>query len=237
MLNVRTRVVVSRAMPLPEQRAAFAALLDDLGQDMADQVRLNIVRFGKPGGDGGWAPVSGWKQGNIQEHKRAAKAHTAAANRTEGEQAKRHREQAKKHRTAVKDLKARGASEHAAYALRKETGKTPGHGKFHADELLRDTEALFASVDAEVRTQSNSAVISLIAEGTAPGRSITNQRLLEIHALGEGDMPKRDPTSDMTNYEARVQKRLDAFWDRVFMGAGGRVSADHARGGSQSAGG
>lgn len=237
MLNVRTRVVVSRAMPLPEQRAQFAALLDDLGQDMADQVRLNIVRFGKPGGDGGWPPVSGFKQGSIQEHKRAAKGHAAAADRTEGEQAKNHRAQAKKHRAAAKDLKGKGASDHSAYARRKEMGHTPGHGKFHADELLRDTEALFASVDAEIKNQGNSAIISLIAEGTAPGRSVTNQRLLEIHALGEGDMPKRDPTSDMTNYEARAQKRLDLFWDRVFMGGGGSITAEHSRGGSQSAGG
>ena len=278
MLNVRTRVVLSRAVPTDELAVRFSALLDDLGQDMADQVRLNIVRFGKPGGDGGWPPVSGWKQAAPAAHDRAARAHSAAAARSTGGQAQSHRNAAARERAAARDARRRANPEianrerqakearqraaaggpdaarhkakaaehtaaaramkrvldHSAYARRKEEGKTPGQGRFHADELLRDTEALFASLTYQREDRGQARVISLFADGTAPGRSITNQRLLEVHALGEGDMPQRDPTSDMTNYEARVQRRLDAFWDAVFLGKG-QVTAEHARGGSQSA--
>lgn len=319
MLNVRTRVVLSRAVPTDELAVRFSALLDDLGQDMADQVRLNIVRFGKPGGDGGWPPVSGWKQGKpavesamAREHSAIAKgegaearraARAAKASRAEAKKAsaaarlaskkakrasaaakyhgrsqaaanlrlearaqrakakalrasaKEHRssakessasskaprsaakvsrEQAAAHRERARVWRALGVSDHTAYARRKEEGKTPGRGRFRADELLRDTEALFASLAYQRSERGQARVISLFADGTAPGRSITNQRLLEVHALGEGDMPQRDPTSDMANYEARVQRRLDAFWDAVFMGKG-QITAEHARGGSQSA--
>lgn len=283
MLTVRTHVVVTRA-PDEANRNAFLALLNALGADLGDQVRLNVVRFGKPGGDGGWAPVSGWHQsGAVREHAiaqekarsaRSAVREESAAQKVRRQEAKAAREAAKVARAKVKTAKTSGnaawhksakahakaasararaykvpasdrkkaqtkqnarrflakhhgaraaglkdaakASPHSAYAKRKEDGKTPGHGRFHADELLRDTEDLFSSLTGLVSNPSADTFhITLHAQGTAPSRTITNQRLLEIHATGEGDMPKRDPTSDMTNYEARIEKRLRAFWDKM----------------------
>lgn len=210
MLKVRTRVVVT-GKPAGRARAALLELCNELGKDMADQVRANMVRFGKPGGDGGWPPLSGYGQGSKSSHARAAKAHTAAAKRTDGEQRQSHRLEAAKHRAAAKA----SVSRHAGYARQKEMGSTPGHGTFKANDLLRDTGALFASIAARVVERAGAVVISLIAEGSAAGRSITNQRLLEVHSLGEGDMPQRDPTQKMDNYEKRVRRRVEELFRRV----------------------
>jgi hypothetical protein len=203
MLRVRTKVVTA-GIPNARAKAALKALCEELGKDMADQVRANMVRFGKPGGDGGWPPLSGYNQGGKAAHTRAAKAHTAASKRTEGEQRQSHRLEAAKHRKAAKD----GVSRHAGYARQKEAGRTPGNGTFKATDLLRDTGALFASLAASVVERAGAIVISLIAEGTGTGRSITNQRLLEVHTLGEGNMPQRDSTQKMTNYEKRIERRV-----------------------------
>lgn len=215
-LNVRTKIIRSTLPSVSSAQAAVKAMCEELAKDMADQVRANIVRFGKPGGDGGWPPLSGYNQAAIATHQRAAKAHKAAAGRTEGEQSKKHREQAKKHRKTVKNLKAKQASKHSGYARAKELGETPGHGKFKASDLLRDTEALFASLAGKVIGTATAIIVRLVAEGTAPTRSISNQRLLEIHSFGEGNMPKRDPTQKMDNFEKRFAARLKALHDKFF---------------------
>lgn len=107
-------------------------------------------------------------------------------------------------RTIVKKGALAGDWPHLSedYAKRKRKGKTPGHGKFNYAEL-RDTGEMFDSLVADVNITRTGASIELMARGER------NQKLLLLHANGEGSLPKRDPSEEMDQFEARFAKELD----------------------------
>lgn len=102
------------------------------------------------------------------------------------------------------------------YARRKAKGKTPGRGK-HKQAMLRDTGKLHDSLVAQVVDGPNGPRMILDAVGgrRSGGKSISNSRLLEIHANGEGRMPARHPAlvEDMGLFIKRLERNLKAWLD------------------------
>lgn len=94
-----------------------------------------------------------------------------------------------------------------AYARRKDAGKTPGKGAHSGSIRLRDTGAMFEGIKGMVRQNGKSVVVSVVSEGSLPGRP-TNTELLVIHAKGKGTNPRRDPTRDMTVFLKRFRDRV-----------------------------
>ena len=185
------------------QGAGWRALLEQIGSAMADQVRRNMLVQGGAGPTGDFALLSGWNAG---QNSNANKKYQ-----------RRLREIQQGYGTAadladLKRMKSKGhqSSRHAGYAERKAAGKTPGRGKFGADVRLRDTGELYASIRGVPVIEANSSRVELHAEGGLPGRP-TNEELLKHHALGEGNLPVRDPTENMEQFEKAAGMKFQRY--------------------------
>ncbi len=104
------------------------------------------------------------------------------------------------------------------YAKRKAAGKTPGNGKFK-QSMLKDTGLLNDSLVARVEDGPRGPRMVLDAVGSrrVGKRTLTNSRLLLIHANGEGTMPRRNPADprDMGLYLKRLERALRVWLDKA----------------------
>jgi hypothetical protein len=166
--------------------AALDRLAATLAQDMVEQARRNMLTQGGPGGD--WPQLSGFRGASKGQKKKRRVDAKAVALREGG------------------DTKKTKVSPHTGYAQRKAEGKTPGAGKFGPDVRLRDTGELFASLAADVKKEPNRLTLSLTARGERDG--ISNADLLRAHADGEGNLPPRDPSENMQQFEKRADTRV-----------------------------
>lgn len=92
------------------------------------------------------------------------------------------------------------------YAKRKKAGKTPGRGRFK-QAMLRDTDSMFKGLRGKVRMVSGELALELTAVGQRAGRP-SNADLLVMHADGAGNLPPRNPASDMDVFERRFKAAL-----------------------------
>ena len=209
-------IKVNVSLPDPEEirsrfgEAEWEKMKVTTSKDMQSQVSINLIRHGQPSGD--WEPLSGF--GESVRRSRLAKivsdksflTHEAS----EGEAALI-REQARYRRLQQRQDAWRARSRHTGYAKKKDTGKTPGKGRFSAGVRLRDTGALRDSIRGVI----DGNTIRVEAEGQEGDRP-TNQELLEWHATGAGNLPTRNPAQpeDMENFEARTRARLEELLRR-----------------------
>lgn len=197
--------------------AAGKAMAKDVADEMGDQLRLNILRFGEPGTNSKWAQLSGFnantqgKKHNIKEAKaRVAKSYGARG-------AMRHlaAAQARAKMLRLKRAKAKAAgtqmSPHEGYAKRKSLGKTPGKGRHGAGVRLRDSDSMFNGMGGQIIWLNDGFKVRAVSKGVGPGRNIDNDRLFRIHAQGNRTLPKRNPAEDMTMFAKRAQSIRRAF--------------------------
>lgn len=181
-----TVVQVSNTLPTESE---LKAIFDGAGMraltDMIAKDMGDAMRGNmlKRGGPGGdWAQLSGYKKGGSKR-------------------------EVNKERRAGNQM----ASTHTGYAKRKDLGKTPGAGANGADIRLRDTGDLYAGLDGIAKPVTGGWVVEATATGTSSGRDISNAELLAAHANGDGKLPKRDPTEDMSAFEKRTGARIKSY--------------------------
>lgn len=186
---VKVKVGVPSAKELEDRLkgAKFRKFLDDVAKDMGDQARVNIRKFGAPGGR--WPTLSGFNE-RVQR-KKAAKAAIKDGGDTAGNR-----------RRAKTDTKF---SKHSGYAREKERDRDAGRIPYGpADRLVR-TGTLRESMAGVVMLDRNR--VEMIALGDH-GDGMTNQELFVAHATGEGNLPVRNPAEDMNNFLERTKRRL-----------------------------
>jgi hypothetical protein len=179
----------------------------DIGLDMARQVAINLIKHGGPSGD--WAKLSGFgaNVGRKQRIKDIRSEKSALTSDFSEEEQGYIRQGARWRKLDGRQRNwQENHSRHLGYAREKEQGRTPGAGKFSEQVRLRDTDELHHSLEGRV----NGDKVQLVAVGKSGDRP-SNEELLEWHATGAGNLPKRNPAdpADMQNFEARVAKRLE----------------------------
>lgn len=177
--------------------ARWNSLMRDIGLDLVQSVRKQFRVRGDPAGS--WPALSGYRRPSRSRANMQTLGALRDAGATELVGKKRLRE-------------LNQGSPHSGYARRKHEGKTPGRGRYGPGVKLRDTGALIESTNAKVTNANGNTTISLVFDGTAPGRSISNEALADAHFNGRGNLPRRSPLDDMTKqWEEKSGQRI-ANW-------------------------
>lgn len=214
-MEIKTNVSV-RVPDMTEIRSRFtgrewAALCAKIAADMGAQVRGNLRKHGRPGGD--FAPLSGFNGASTMRRSRMGSIASEKSMLTQGfseEEAQHIRSGSRFRNLSGRQAKWRARSRHRGYARRKEAGKTPGKGRYGPDAKLFDTEAMAKSITGIVVVEGTTTRVFVDAPGQAGDRP-TNNELLLWHATGAGNLPVRNPAdpAEMKAFEARVKRRLE----------------------------
>lgn len=189
--------------------STFKDLLQFISRRMGDQARVNIIKFGGPGGK--WKRLSGFN---------------AATNRKDRIPAKGTDADAAVRRVAAirKGVRGKGPSTardslrylvHLGYARRKARGSTPGAGKYGPNVVLRDTGEMAANMTGKIRVVPGAVFVTMVSDGQEPGRDISNNDLFIAHATGAGNLPVRNPAEDMAFFEAEANAAAQLFMEKA----------------------
>lgn len=198
-VKVRVTVNVPKLKDIEDRLKGprFKKFLKEVATDMGKQAALNITKDGKPGG--AYKQLSGFNANTQKAKIEGVKAKAMRSGMSAGEARGLAKEEARKERAS---RKAQRQSNHLGYAREKEQKRNKGEYRHGPGERLMATGTLRESMDGEIVGNR----VALVARGNNPGGP-TNQELLEWHATGQGNLPVRNPANDMSNFEARVERR------------------------------
>lgn len=201
MAGVKVRVIVNvpKLKDIEDRLKGprFRRFLENVATDMGKQAALNVTKDGKPGG--AYKQLSGFNANTQKAKGERVKAKAMRSGMSAGEARGLAKEEARKERAA---RKAHPQSKHLGYAREKEKKRDKGEYRHGPGERLMATGTLRESFDGEIAGNR----VELVARGNNPGGP-TNQELLEWHATGQGNLPVRNPASDMSNFIARTERR------------------------------
>lgn len=221
--------------------APYLGLLDETRRDMGDQARVNVVRFGEPGGS--WQHLQGFNANTNQSRRinqlRArvasggvggvvARRKLAAAQR---EQARSARARAERKQVNATIKQVEGRKDAGSWTRQRQLSKLRMRSLVlpHAGYARRKAAGKtpgHGKFGPDVRLRDTGSLFAGLdgdLKFTPTGALISlvsrgrnagrpaNQQLLEFHALGMGHNPVRNPAQDMTLFQARAQKRWRTF--------------------------
>lgn len=202
VVKAKVRVPSVKEIESRVKGAKFKKLLDDIAKDMGDQARINIRKFGAPGGK--WPQLSGFNGNSVDAKIGRIKDRAMRSGMSAGEARALAAEEARKERAARRKKKV---TRHIGYAREKERDRDKGKIPYGPADRLTRTGTLRAAMDGEVILER--ARVEMVARGDH-GDGMSNQELFVAHATGEGNLPVRNPAEDMTNFLERTRRRIEA---------------------------